>query len=417
MKGQEQASLLKRYVALDIHKHYVMVGAMDRSQTWVMRPRKIRMTQLEKWCARHLRASDEVVLESTSNAWTIYDALAPMVARLVVANPLKVRQITQAQVKTDKLALEALLVLLIADLVPEVWVPPVEVRELRGLISHRWRVHRQLVMVKNRLQSVLHRLNLEAPEGGALKRKNRDWWAGQGFSRTQQLQIEQDLRLLDELTNLKAEVHAELTRLSNQAPWADQAVYVMQLPGWGCILTMTVLAAIGDISRFPTAKHLVGYAGLGAGVHASGQKHQGKKITKAGRKELRWAPVEAVRTAVRTDPYWQEEYARLCARMPKHKALVALARRMLVVIWHVLSKQEARRRATADMLAYKMLVWASLLRKEDLHGLTRSEFAKYSLLRLGVAEDLTRLVRGRVVRVLPSVAELWQRHPDLTRPQ
>ncbi len=90
MKRQTEA---RRYVALDVHKHYVMVGAQDEAGAWVLRPRKIRMRTLEKWMPVHLQPTDEVVLESTSNAWTLYDALAPLVARVVVANPLKVRQI------------------------------------------------------------------------------------------------------------------------------------------------------------------------------------------------------------------------------------------------------------------------------------------------------------------------------------
>lgn len=224
----------------------------------MLRPRKIRMTGLESWCARHLMATDEVVIESTSHAWTIYDALAPRVARVVVANPLKVRQITQAQVKTDKLDLARLLILLMADLVPEGWVPPAHVRELRALISPRWRLQKQLVMTKNRLQSVLPRLNLVPPEGGLFGEATRVWWEAQEFSRILRLQIEQDLALVDELAKHKDAGHAELTRMSNEGPWADQAVYLMQIPGMGCILTMTILGALGDITRFSDAKKLVG---------------------------------------------------------------------------------------------------------------------------------------------------------------
>ena len=415
MNRHDKASMEKRYVAIDIHKHYVMVGAMTQAQTWVLRPRRGRMTQLKSWCRRNLRETDEVVMESTSNVWVIYDWLAPMVGRVVIANPLKVRQITQSAVKTDRLDIERLLILLMADLVPEVWVPPHHVRELRGLISHRWRVNKQLVMVKNRLQSVLHRRNLVGPEGGVFAEKNRGWWRAQGFSRLQQLQIEQDLRLLDEVTVLKEEVHAELARLTNQEPWADQAVYLMQLPGMGYVLTMTVLGAIGDVTRFAHAKKLVGYAGLGAGVHESGQKHQGKKITKAGRKDLRWAMIEAARTAAHTDPFWSEVYGRLCQRMPKHKAMVAVARKLLVVVWHVLSKQEARRESEAEALAYKMLSWAWSIGPEALEGMTNQQFAKYGLVRLKVGEELTRITRKGVARRIAPLEEVLALKPELER--
>jgi len=67
----------------------------------------------------------------------------------------------------------------------------------------------------------------------------------------------------------------------------------MQLPGFSVLLTMIILAAIGDITRFPSPKKLVGYAGLGASVHSSGKTHRIGHITKTSRRELRWALVEA----------------------------------------------------------------------------------------------------------------------------
>ena len=85
-------------------------------------------------------------------------------------------------------------------------------------------------------------------------------------------------------------------------------VYLMQIPGLGLIFSMVVLSAIGDINRFSHPRKLVGYAGLGAGVHISGEKYQEKSITKAGRKELRWALVEAAWVAVRFDPFWKAQY-------------------------------------------------------------------------------------------------------------
>jgi transposase len=93
-----------------------------------------------------------VVIDSTSNAWEIYDLIAPLVAKIVVANPLKVGQIAGAKVKTDRLDVERLLTLLIADIVPEVWVPPHPVRDLRSLISHRWRLLKQISTLAPALQ-------------------------------------------------------------------------------------------------------------------------------------------------------------------------------------------------------------------------------------------------------------------------
>lgn len=150
MKLSFNAIPIERYVALDIHKEYVMVGGMNAAQEWVLRPRRVEMERFRAWAAANLSAGDAVVIETTTNVWDIYDIVAPLVTRAVVAHAGAVRQIAEARVKTDKQDIERLLRLLIADIVPEVWVPPVHVRELRALISYRWRLVKMSTMIQNR---------------------------------------------------------------------------------------------------------------------------------------------------------------------------------------------------------------------------------------------------------------------------
>jgi len=140
MKRGSKAIHALRYVALDIHKEYVMVGGMDEEQEWVLRSRRVEMDRFRAWAEDNLREGDAVVLEATTNVWDIYDVVAPLVGRVLVAHATAVRQIAEARVKTERQDIERLLRLLISDIVPEVWVPPVAVRELRGLISYRWRL-------------------------------------------------------------------------------------------------------------------------------------------------------------------------------------------------------------------------------------------------------------------------------------
>ncbi len=414
MKTDPKLISIGRYIAIDIHKHYVVLGGMNLQKEWVLRTRKVRMSRFPEWVLKNLKPTDAVVIESTSNAWEIYDLIAPLVGKTVVANPLKVGQIAGAKVKTDRLDVERLLTLLIADIVPEVWVPPHHVRDLRSLISHRWRIQKQITMTKNRLQSFIHRFNLLPPEGKLFSEDNRSWWQQQDFSTMVHLQIEQDLLILEHLTEHKEAIHQELACLSNRDPWAKDMVFLMQIPGLGIVLSMTVLSAIGDISRFEHAKNLIGYAGLGAGVHDSGLKHQGKGITKAGRKELRWAMVEAAWGAVRSDPYWKTQFENFKKR-GKHanEAIVAIARKMLVAIWHVLSKREPRLHSTDEDLAYKMLIWSQRMDEEARQGLSRQQFTKYGLLRLGAGQDLTRIVRNGFPRRIAPSEEVLALKPEL----
>jgi transposase len=417
MNQQPNASPIERYVGMDVHKHYVMVGGMNRQKEWILRPRKVRVSSFRTWAERNLKPTDAVVIESTSNAWTIYDIVAPLVGDTVVADPRQVSEIAKAKVKTDKRDIERLLRLLIADMVPEVWVPPIHVRELRSLISYRWRLNKQITMTKNRLHSVLHQYNLQAPEGGLFRDKNQAWWQEQVFSPMVAIQVEHDLKLLTQLEAHRISINQELARLSNTAPWDAQMVYLMQIPGFGVVLGMIVISAIGDISRFSHPKKLVGYAGLGAGVHDSGEKHSGKGITKQGRKEFRWAMVEVAWRAVGAYPYWKSQFETLKKRMHPNQAIVVIARKLLVTVWHVLSKQEAYLHATDEDIAYKMLIWSWNMDEKALNGLTRQQFAKYGLLRLGVGQDIIRIVRSNLPRRLAPSEEVLKLRPELKPPR
>src|SRR5262249_52742574 len=155
---------------------------------------------------------------------------------------------------------------------------------------------------------VLHRHNLVAPAGDLFASSMRDWWLALALPFSERLRIHQDLGLLDTLEPLIAEVDAELVRLSTESPWAEQVPFLVHLPGIGVHTPMPVLSAIGDITRYPSAAQLVGYSGLGASVHDSGQTHRGGTITKQGRRDLRAAMVEAAWVAVRHHPYWRAEF-------------------------------------------------------------------------------------------------------------
>ncbi len=416
MNTPPETGPIQRYLAIDIHKHYVMIGGQNRQQKWTLRPRRVPMTRFREWAAQNFKPDDAVVVEATGSVWDIYDIVAPLVRRTVVANAHKVRQIAEARVKTDKEDIRRLITLLIADIVPEVWVPPQPVRELRALISFRWRLNKQMTMSKNRLHSVVQRFNLQPPEGGLLTEKNRAWWAAQEFSELTGFQVARDLEIVAHLAGQKAAIDQKLAELSNTEPWAADMVFLLQIPGFGLIFSLVVLSAIGDIRRFSHSKKLVGYAGLGAGVHASGEKYQEKSITKAGRKELRWALVEAAWVAVRSDPFWQAQFKRLEIRMPRNQAIVAIARRLLVSLWHILTKREPYRHFNAETIAYKLLTWAWSMDETARQGLTRAQFAKYGLLRLGIGQDLERIERGGYPRRLAPAEEVLALKPELAPP-
>ena len=389
-----------------------MVAAVNLNKDVILKPRRVNFTHFESWLAKNLRPTDETVLEATTNAWHIHDLLVDKVARVVVAHPYHVKLIAAAAVKTDKRDTLTLARLLSANMIPEVWVPPQEVRDLRALIAHRQRLVSQRTAAKNRLQSVLHRHNLLPPSGTAFSKDHHDWWLKLNLPSSEILRLKHDLTLIDYLNPLLDEVEAELKRLSVADPWRELVSFLIQLPGIGLIKAMTILAAIGEIERFASAKKLVGYAGLGGRVHASGNTYHTGSITKQGRKELRAAMVEAAWSAVRSHPHWQEEFERLRYRLGDKKTIVALARKLLSVVWHVLSKKEADKYALPEKIAAKMQLYAWQLGPDYREGLTPGQFIRYHLLKLNLGHHLQAIYPGGTKRLIPPADEILALKPE-----
>ncbi len=212
-----------------------------------------------------------------------YDTLLPHVHSVTVVHPPHVALITRAQVKTDGKAALGLAQLHAAGLLVGIWIPPQEVRDLRALVAQRTKLTRLQTQAKNRLHALLHRQHLTLPDhGDPFAPDQREWWLQLSLTDLQRVNLLSDLDTL----RFAQQQLTELTARVEQVALRDERVpLLVQLPGIGLLSAVTLLAAIGDITRFATAKHLVGYAGLGARVHDSGLTHTTGRITKAGRQE------------------------------------------------------------------------------------------------------------------------------------
>jgi len=416
MKEELYARLSRRYLALDIHKHYSVVAGVNFEGKVVVEPVRIEHGDLEVWLAKNIQPTDYVVIESTTNAWHVYDLLEPLAEKVLVANPIKVKQIAQARVKTDIRDTLILARLLAANLVPDIWVPPVQVRNLRYLLSQRRHLVGMHTATVNRMHSVAHRHHLSHPRGKRFNKKNTQWQRDDELSDTEKFQLELDMSTKKHLNEQAEKITEKLRRMSHQKPWAESMMYLMQLPGFGVITGMTVLAAIGEITRFESVRHLASYSGLTPGLEQSGVKLRGKRITKEGRKDLRWAMVEVAQRAVKSDPLWKHRYIELCRRMHKNQAIVVIAHRLLELVWYVLSRRQPYRHFSHERIAYKYLTWSWQLNDKDRDGLTRQQFTRYYLMRMGIGHDLKRIaLNPRYPRRLASEAEVLALRPELAR--
>jgi transposase len=384
---------------LDLHKYYLVATAVDQDLNKIYGPKRVELIDLQEWMEKTLTTEDAIVLEMTGNTWHVYDELLPHVLSVTVVHPPHVSLIIRAQVMTDKIAALQLARLHAKGLLTGIWVPPQDVRDLRTLVAQRAKMIAIKTQAKNRLQATLHRYHLLPPEGKLFDATQHPWWLSLPVSKLELVRIQSDLDTLCFAQQQIARVE------SCMAVWAthdERIASLFQLSGVGLVTATTVLAAIGDITRFPDAARLVGYSGLGARVHDSGLTSRRGRITKAGRKDLRAVLVEAAQIRVLHDPRWKAELARLEPRLGHNKAIVAIARKMLVIIWHILSKHQAEKQLDLERLARKYYEFAYTVGKVNWDGCqSAAEFIRRKMDEAGVGQNMVSFTYSRKCVVLP----------------
>jgi transposase len=273
-----------------------------------------------------------------------------------------------------------------------IWVPPQEVREMRGLVAQRRKMTNLATQAKNRLQAVLQRHHLVPPEGNPFGANNQEWWQSLSIGKLEKLNLQSDLETLQ---FAEKQVKRMTEIMEGMAAEQEPIGRLLHLAGFGVVTAVTVWAAIGDIRRCADPQHLVGYAGLGTRVHDSGMTMRSGKITKAGRRDLRTALIEAANVAANSHPHWKAELARLEPRLGRNKVIVAIARKLLVTVWYVLAENQTDRFAQPEAIAQKLLGFAYRVGKENRPAKqTAAQFTRIRLDRLGLGSELTSIPWG-----------------------
>jgi transposase len=387
-----------RFIGLDIHKEYFVAVGVNEQREIIFGPQKVSVYQLESWVEKHLKLEDAVVLEVSTNTYLFYDVIQPHVSSVIAVHPPHVGLVTNVPVKTDKKAALALAQLHAAGLLTGIWIPPHKVRDLRALVAQREKMVRLSTIAKNRLHAMLQRNHLVLPEK-PFANDQRTWWESLPLSTIELLRIRSDLDTLEFARKQLDQIEDYL----KQASAEDERIpLLIQLPGVAWLTAITILAAIGDISRFENAKKLVGYAGLGSRVHDSGKTHTNGRITKTGRRDLRRAMVNAANHAAEYHPHWKKEFERLEPHLGRSKAVVAIARKLLLAVWHVLSKGQADRFAEPQDVARSFIAHAYKVSVKKLpHAQSAPCFVREQLDRLNIGQDLKTVPWGSEHRNLP----------------
>ena len=229
--------------------------------------------------------------------------------------------------------------LLAADLIPAVWIGDERVRMLRRLVSRRRGLVKRRTQIKNEISAALHR-NLKGrnPASDPFGKKGREWIAAQQLPIDERLTVDGGLRQLD----FFGDELAEIDRLIAQQVLDDADVRrLLTIPGIDVVTAATLVATIGDVRRFPTSRRLVGYLGLHPTIRQSGNgpaRHG--RLSKEGSAAARHVLVEAAWSAAKAPGPLRAFAQRTAARRGRHVATVAVARKLAVLAWHLLTRGE-----------------------------------------------------------------------------
>lgn len=339
------------FYGLDVHKRFIQVCAVTAHGA---RQREFRIdgtAEAITTFARTLGPDDQVVLEATFHSWAIWSLLTPHAGRVVVANPMQVKAIAHARVKTDKIDAHTLAQLLRVDFLPEVELPDEETWELRQLVSHRRFLGKQRVALINRVRSLVNGRLYDCPTTELLGAAGRRWLAALSFSAGEQLILDSTLRLLDALDH---ELDTLDETLRTKASETLGVRLLMTIPGVHCTVAIGLLSAIGDVSRFASPQRLASYFGLVPRINQSADKCFHGHITKAGRSHGRWLAIEAAQSLSTSTSPLTATYHRVRRKKGHNVAVTALARKLVVLAWHLLTKGEPYRYAPVARTRHKL---------------------------------------------------------------
>lgn len=332
-----------RYVGLDVHKRVVEVCIIDSSGKVVHRERfALNRRTLELFATKVLRPTDHVAFEATTNCWAVADVLRPHVAKVLVSNPMATKAIAQAKVKTDKVDAHVLAQLLRCDFLPEVWQPDQSTRQLRELTGRRGALVGQRTMMRNRIHAVLAMRLIEVSFKKLFSSEGLDWLATVEIDAQGRLLIDSDLRQLEHLQQQIEILDGELARRGHDSPAVK---LLMTLPGVDVASAEGMLAAWGDITRFADGDHAASYLGLVPCTKQSAERCYHGPITKQGNSQARWLLVQAAQHLDKHPGPLGNFFRRLAKKKGRNVAVVAAARKLAVIGWMMLKRNEPYRYA------------------------------------------------------------------------
>jgi transposase len=396
---------MRRVIGIDIHQTFGEVVFWEDGR--IRHGGRVDMTRtaLEGF-GKTLTSTDDVVIEATGNCMAVSRVLSPFVRRVVIANPLQVKAIAQAHIKTDKIDAGTLANLYAAGYLPEIWTPDADTERMRRLVARRYQVVRHRTRIKNEVHSILHtHLIPKCPHADLFNGRGREWLKRQPLPDDEQIAVQRHVRELDRLGEDLAVLDRQIAEGSMDDPAARR---LLTITGVDLTVATGLMAAIGSISRFESPQKLVSYFGLNPRVRQSGlgAAHHGR-ISKIGRSHARAMLVEAAWAAAKAPGPLHAFFVRIRAKRGHQVAAVAVARKLAVLVWHMLTKQADYLWARPSLVAHKIRAMELQAGKPQEKGNKPGPAYAYNVKKL----------RDQEMRVAEQAQKGYERFVDRCRPR
>jgi transposase len=358
--------------AVDLHSNNFLIAYRDETGR-IRRKRYYFNRNGLKEFKEILRKDDVVAVESTVNAYYFYDQIHPVVKEVKIINPVRFKIVCESSSKCDRKDTEAILMFLELGMLPEIKIPRQEVRVLRGLFSTYLMLSRDKTASKNRVHSILKANGVFISKTDAFSEKGRAQIGKTAFSDDDQLQLDILLSHVDRLEKDIAQIKERI--LSYSFVFRKELEILMTIPGISLFIGMAIMTDIADINNFKNARKLSSYLGIVPKSRESNRKVRYGKITKKGRKTARAFMSQMVFHFINSNDFYTEFYEEKKKAKGSGKAIVAMMRKLAVIIYHMLKKRQNYYHINEELHKRKLHEWLRIL--NQMRSLTGDQLDKW----------------------------------------
>jgi transposase len=325
------------YFGFDHHKRWTQAVAIDENGKILREGRLSNDTKSLQQFLLDLPKPWKGVIEAGPTWGWIYDTLSSLGVEMVIANPMQVRAIAEAKIKNDSIDARMLAQLLRGDLIPAIYVPKEDIRGQKMLWRERVHLVRMQTRLKNRIHRLLTHYHVTIPELNDIFGSTcRKFLSQVQLPHPGNKILSSEIKLLENYRAQIKEVQCWAEEATKNHPYRS---YLESLPGFGKTFAPIAALEIDSLERFSEPGKLASYSGLVPSLYSSGGKSWQGGVGKRGNHWLKWVFVEAAWTAVRCSPSFRLQYQRLRQRKIPQVAILACARRLCTIAYHVIKER------------------------------------------------------------------------------